>query len=604
VSSTSLASPPSKTDGLLARFRAELAYYARVVLRIQTKSGTTIPFEFNRAQEVLQAKISAQLAERGFVRALVLKARQVGISTFIAARIYRGTTLHANRRALVVADKDEHSEALYAIYGRFYDHSPLELRPAKRTSRRGQEMEFNRPDGQGLDSQIAVDSAGGRAAGRSLTRWYLHLSEVAFWPEQFEALTGLLQTVPLGAGEVYLESTANGVGDEFHARWVAAIEGGNDWLAIFLPWWIDATYALPCSEAEVEEIRASTDPWEREALRRGIEWEGERWKLAPEQLKWRRSKITTDFAGDVRSFRQEFPSTWREAFVVSGNAYFDEEALLDYEARTQAPIMRGNFISLRQGQALRPAERGYVQVWEAPDPKGHYVIAGDTASGILAAARDTSLSDPDAERGGRDFCSADVLKVSEEIADPSNPKRRKRVACLRQVAQIHGRMAPEVFAQQTWGAAVWWSCQGLQRRRWPALTAIERNHDSGQTTIRLLRETYRHPKLYAHRQMNVREGKPTIQVGWITDGQTRMPMLDELAGLIRQGRVEVNSADTVREMLTFVRADDGKPQAQEGTHDDRVISLAIGVQMGLHHHSDGPSGKLPEPETPDTPTGT
>ena len=60
-------------------------------------------------------------------------------------------------------------------------------------------------------------------------------------------------------------------------------------------------------------------------------------------------------------------------------------------------------------------------------------------------------------------------------------------------------------------------------------------------------------------------------------------MLDEFGMLLRQGKAQIPSKDLVREMVTFVVWEDGKPAAEEGTHDDRVIATGIAIQMGRNH---------------------
>ncbi len=546
----------------------------------------------------MEAKVERQRAETGRIRAIVLKARQEGISTFVASRIYHGCTLWAHRRGLVVADKLDRGGEIFAIYERFDSEAPFT--PPKASTRRARELAWK------TDSRLTVETAKDTDAGRSATLDYVHASEFASWANPEDTLAGLLDAMPADAGEFWIESTAQGVGNAFHEMWEAAVAGESEWVPIFLPWFVDEGYRLPLADAEAAEIAASTDPWERRALDEGIEFEGEFVRLEPEQLAWRRRKIREK--GDERVFRQENPSTAEEAFLVSGSPFFDEAALLDLGRRTERPAQRGNFTRAGEGFLLTAGERGYVRIWEEPDPDAHYVIGADTAEGRLAAARDSSLSDPEGERGGRDFCSADVVKVSELVIHPSKPTERLRVPCLRQVAQIHGRMAPEVFAEQVFGAAAMWSCPGppsQRSRRRLALTGIERNHSSGQTVIRELRERWRHANLYVHRRINTRSGSATSEVGWVTDGQTRMPMLDALAAAVRQGTAGIFSAETMRELRTFTRGDDGRPEAQEGCHDDRVISLAIAHQMARHHSCgpEGPAGAQLTPEVADTPTG-
>ena len=600
--SSTLEATQSQTD-LLARFRRDLPYYSAACLQIRTKGAEMRYLELNQAQRIVHQKISRQRQQTGRVRAAILKARQEGVSTYTAARFKRRMNLWPNTQGLVIADEDDRSGVLYEIYDRFQEHMPIELRLGKRTSLKRKRLALEN------GSSLEVETAGDVQAGRAMTIQLLHISELGAWRHAEETMISLLQAVPRDGSEVIVESTAQGVGNRFHRLWVEAEAGNSGWLAIFLPWWVHEEYALQLTEEQRQEILDTADEWERRALKVGIAYEGKNHRLTPEQLAWRRATIAEQFEGDARSFRQEFPSTAEEAFLVSGNAFFDEEALQDYARRTKRPVARGNLVTVNKGIVFRPAERGYLQIFELPAKNGHYVIGADTAEGKLAAAVDTGISDPDAERGGRDFNSASVILVEEELEyqDDAGHRKVKREKRNRQVATLHGRMDPDVFAEQLARLGYFYSCAGgMQKRstRRPALIAVERNHASGQSTLRELRRTHKYPRLFWHRRINVREEKPSDVLGWVTNSDTRMAMLDELAAAVRQGRIGIASADTVREMTTFVRGQDGKPEAQEGTHDDRVLDLGITWQLAQHHHSDQtPSAPPPKVEVADTPTG-
>jgi hypothetical protein len=93
--------PPDKLAALERRLEAEqtrrlaktdLEVFAREYLKIRAKSGETRPLIFNEAQRRLHEMLERQLAETGRVRAVVLKARQMGVSTYVAARFYHKTT--------------------------------------------------------------------------------------------------------------------------------------------------------------------------------------------------------------------------------------------------------------------------------------------------------------------------------------------------------------------------------------------------------------------------------------------------------------------------------------------------------------------------------
>ena len=129
-----------------------------------------------------------------------------------------------------------------------------------------------------LDSGFKVGTAGTRGVGRSATIQLFHGSEVAFWPFAETHAAGVLQAVPNEPGtEIILESTANGVGGEFHARWTQAVAGLSDYEAIFTPWfWSDEYRRAPPEDFALDDEEADY------AALHGLD-------LA--QMVWRRAKM-------------------------------------------------------------------------------------------------------------------------------------------------------------------------------------------------------------------------------------------------------------------------------------------------------------------------
>jgi hypothetical protein len=604
-----LATAPPTNAGWVERFRADLGLYSQACLMIRTKAATLEPLKLNRAQRLVHEKVTRQLAETGRIRAWILKARQEGISTYVQARAYRGCHLWTYRRGMVLADKVSRAAELFGIIELFQEQAPPEMKVSKKYSGKGQHLRLRN------HSQITVETARDKWAGRSLTIQYLHLSEVAFWSSPDDTFLSLMQAVPDQGSEVIGESTANGIGNFFHRQWELAENGESGFLAIFLPWFIHEEYTLPVTDAQREELLDSLDDWESKALVEGIEYEGDPWILTVEQLAWRRVTLRDNCGGDERKFRQEYPSTAREAFLVSGNCFFDEESLIRYEEHVRVPTARGNLVDAGAGVVFAPAERGALRIWTWPTadqpcplhPKDskdakrcgrckgtgrlpcRYVIFGDTAEGRQVAATSTDFTDAEGERGGRDFCSADVFECESR----------------RFVAQLHGRMAPEVFARDLRRLGYFYSSTGrvdAREVRRPALIGVERNHSSGETALRLLKDELHYRNLFYHRTINRRTNKVTDVLGWVTSGETRQPMLDELSRAFREDSIDYPNAAGLKEMWTFVRAEDGRPEAQEGSHDDRCISAAGALQMARYAPADA-GGAPKDPEVSDRPTG-
>lgn len=580
---------PKKELQHLRKCLNELEYYTSRHLKIVTKAGDKVPLVANNAQRILDEKVAQQKREKGYVRLIVLKARQEGISTRVGGRNFRAANLLPNRSCCVIAHKEKPASKIFKMYERFEENLDPSMHPGRVSNQRGNYIEFAN------GSSISVETAGDPEAGRSQTIHYLHASEVAFWPRADQVWTAVAQTVPDNAGEIIIESTANGVGNFFHRLWKAAENGENDFVPVFLPWWIMDEYQAPVTDVERAIIENSDDPFERKALDEGIEYDGAFHRLTAEQLMWRRKTIANKLAGDVRKFRQEYPATADEAFIVSGDCFFDTDKLELYDLDTREPQLRGTFVPSGNGFQLQTSERGYLRVWTLPKSAGIYVIGADTASGERKAAEHVS-SEADEERGGRDFSCAQVVDVTTRTL----------------VAQLHGRMLPEEFAKQLNFLGYYYGTPGPSGMRFPALLAVERNHTSGQTVIKKLQREHQYPAMYYSRQMNHRHNKVTPVLGWFTSKVTRGPLLDELAEAIRDydltapgpHAVFIPDAATIGECRTFVRGDDGKPQAQEGTHDDRVIPLGIALQVaqGVQHRRT--ESIKPPDDTPQTPTGT
>ena len=160
-----------------------------------------------------------------------------------------------------------------------------------------------------LDSGYAIGTAGTKAAGRSHTFQLFHGSEVAFWPNAREHFAGVVQTVPdMDGTEIILESTANGVGNEFHARWQEAETGKGEYIAIFVPWFWLREYRKPVPpDFVLDEDEAKYQ---------------EAYGLDLDQMAWRRNKITELGSDGATLFKQEYPATAAEAFQFTGHDGF------------------------------------------------------------------------------------------------------------------------------------------------------------------------------------------------------------------------------------------------------------------------------------------
>lgn len=275
------------------RLRDDFRWYAPRCLTIRTKSGRVEPLKLNEAQLYLHERLEEQKSKTGRVRALVLKGRQQGCSTYTEARYFHKVTHSVGQKAFILTHLDEATNNLFGMAKRFYEHCPAVVRPSTRASN-AKELIFDK-----LDSGYKVGTAGSKGVGRGDTIQLFHGSEVAYWPNADTHVAGALQAVPDEPGtEVILESTSNGRKGLFYEMCAAALRGEGEYILVFIPWFWQPEYrkAVPEGfEPTADELAYQTA--------HGLDLE---------QIAWRRAKIVE--LNGVHNFRREYPATPEEAF--------------------------------------------------------------------------------------------------------------------------------------------------------------------------------------------------------------------------------------------------------------------------------------------------
>lgn len=310
----------------------------RKFLHIRNRNGQLVPLRANQAQEVFEQK-----ARR---RNIVLKARQMGMTTWIAGRFFLKAITHPGTVTVLVAHTQEAAEQIFRIVHRFLDHLPEEYREGPLKSARASRRRIVFP---ALDSEFLLETAGDTNAGRGLTITNLHCTEVARWkgPAE-ETLYGLLATLSPGS-EVTMESTPNGAGGCFWKEWQEAEK--TDTERHFFPWWKEPAYTVENASVPEESLD--------EAERTLMEKEG----LTPGQIAYRRG-IRASFRGLAK---QEYAEDANECFLASGDCLFEIEAIERRLKELTPPI------ESRMNGALR--------IWLPPQPDRRYLVAVDPAGG-------------------------------------------------------------------------------------------------------------------------------------------------------------------------------------------------------------------------------
>ncbi len=290
------------------RLKDDFEHYAAKCLSIRTKSGKVIRLELNTAQQHIHACVEEQRATTGKVRAIILKGRQQGCSTYIEGRFYWRVSHTRGVRAFILTHEEEATNNLFELANRYHENCPAPVKPST-SAANAKELHFDK-----LDSGYKVGTAGNKAVGRSSTVQFFHGSEVAFWPNANQHAAGIMQAIPDEPGtEIFKESTANGVGNYFHKEWQDAEAGLSEYIAIFVPWYWQEEYRKPVPPG------FTLEPDEHQYK--------DAYELDDEQMVWRRAKIIELKDGTL--FKQEYPATAAEAFQVSGaDPYIKPETVL------------------------------------------------------------------------------------------------------------------------------------------------------------------------------------------------------------------------------------------------------------------------------------
>ncbi len=307
---------------------------ARQLLYIRTKRGALKPLCANRAQQHFE--------ERRGTENIVLKARQMGLSTWVAGRFLLRTLRFPGTTTLMVAHTRESAHSLFTAVTRMWDSLPPWLQEKLGSRGRSNIGQMTFP---AIDSQFRVASASERNAGRGLTVHNLHCSEVARWTgNASETLAGLRAALAPG-GQLVLESTPNGAYGSFHAEWQLAETNGM--VRHFFPWWFEPSYVgTPVTDLTTDEADLLT-----------------RESLSPEQIGFRRDLHRRFGAMRLQEFAEDAVSCFR----VSGSCFFDAAAL---EQR---------MLSLTPAWEFR--RNSGLQVWLPPVHGRRYIVSADPAGG-------------------------------------------------------------------------------------------------------------------------------------------------------------------------------------------------------------------------------
>lgn len=505
--------------------------------KIVNEDGELVTFRMRPAQR--------ELFKNMHYRNIILKARQLGFSTGIDIYLLDQALFNKNLSCGIIAqDLPAAGEIFSTKISIPFDNLPAWLRATfqintRREGANGGHIEFAH------GSKIRVSTS-----FRSGTVQRLHISEhgkiCAKYPAKAkEVRTGTLNAIKDGC-IVFIESTAEGVGGDFHTMSTRAMDLGQlnlpltsqDYKFHFFAWWQDPKYqtSVPTGGLRLSKYHQAYFAAVEQTM--GI-------TLLDEQKQWYiRKEIEQQ-----EEMKQEFPSTPSEAFLTSGRRVFTAINVMQAEGQCKSPLLvydiepvtgkRTKVQALRAGNAeeLQRTLLNHLLVWELPDPNEDYAIGGDVAEGLE----------------NRDRSSFDVVKKSSG----------------EQVAHWFGYLDAELFAQLMAHVGRWYNT---------AFIGPERNNH-GHAVIQKLREVYPHRAIYSEQYLDRDHDDETPKLGWLTTAQSKPVIIEGLKSLLRESASGVRWIGTINELNTYVYDARGRMNAQTGCFDDQVMSYAIAQEM-------------------------
>ena len=224
---------------------------------------------------------------------------------------------------------------------------------------------------------------------------------------------------------------------------------------------------------------------------------------------------------------------------VYGKTIFDAARVQERLSGLTAPVAVGEFTYAYDGLSItdiRFVERedGAVRIYRQPQQYDKYAVGGDTAG------------------EGSDWFVGQVVDREG-----------------RQCATLRHSYDEDIYARQMY-------CLGMYYNA--AVVAVEINYSTHP--VREL-ERLKYPRQYVRESIDQYTHRPSQQFGFRTDGTSRPVIVAELVQFARESMAHINDRATLDEMLTFVRNAKGRPEAQNGAHDDCIMALAIALHARL-----------------------
>lgn len=530
--------------------RTHTDFFIQKNFDVVNRDGNVVPFKYNWSQQQVQKKIQEMRDAGKPVRIYVLKSRQVGISTQLAARFFTDIWAFDDLETGILSHQESTAQSLLDKC-KFFNISmgktnPGLLLPLAHDSRHNMKFADTR-------GNLTIASSKNIQALRGKTFQRFQFTEFSFAKNPTQALKELSQPIVYSPyTEIYIETTAFGHGSDAHDFWRKCKAGKSVYETIFLEWFKDPactwTFQNDKHQALCMEEAIAYEPQLEDRMRY--------YKLTPGNLYYAYRVLKDQCEGDYDFYIQEYPCDDEEAWRSKGLSWFGNAAIAKiktnqypFEYKTfgvKAPLgqLFNSLDDLDQVKELDENESmPFIKLWKRPHPNGRYLVSSDSASGL--------------ESG--DFTSSFVIDMNT----------------LEMMAEFHGRIRPDENAIIIASLCMIYNS---------ALAGPEYN-TPGNATLQELKNYPVH--IYRWRVLDDYKFKISSKLGWQTNSWSRDLMLnfakrivqDIANGNYASGGV-IKSWALLDEMKTFVDLEGtGFPEASGRHNDDRVMAWAIALEI-------------------------
>ena len=485
-------------------------------IKIADKTGTVVPFVATKEQRDFLTNLDQ--------KNVVLKSRQLGLSSIVIAESIREIVTKENCTAALISHNQSSCSAIFEKLKAQFNSLPDWLRPKTLANNRQAIVLAN-------GSSVTCLTAGSKDILRGSTiTGICHLSEFAFWNDPSRHLKALSQACS-ASSKIVIETTANGF-NTFSELYFQSKNNENDYKVFFFNWingrsLFEDQYAIAVDKYKAKHngqmlIEDELDEEEKQLVEDGA---------ALDQIVWRRSKISVE---GLDAFHQEYPSTDTECFINTGSNVFDSKKIAKKLSGKFPPVLTENKLTLLPKDLIPWVKNSSLKIFKQPWKNKRYWVGVDVSEGI-----------------GKDYSTMFCMdKQGENIFTFRN-----------------NRIRPYEFAEVV---------AKLGRYYNDALLVVEKA-SGGHSVLERLKYEYKYRNLSKYKTYD-EYNRITWKVGFDTTQKSKSIAVNDAVEWFHRGLVRINDKTLLEEMKTFVIDDKGRMNGATGTHDDMVSALWLCIQ--------------------------